>query len=83
MKKITQENGKNVILRWFSGLGRKCKIFINNNYVITGYVFSTDNFFNFLVYDSYISKNQKKNCSKFYSFRFIRGEHIIYIKFLD
>ena len=78
-----KEVNKKVILTWFPGLGRKCKIFIRNNYVLIGYIFSTDEFFNFLVYTNCISKSQKKNHSKFFSIRFIRGEYILYLKFLD
>lgn len=78
------EKNKNVILKKFLFLGRKCKIFIHNNFIIIGFIFSMDNFFNFLVYDSCIlKKDKKKNFLKFHSFRFIRGDYILFLKFLD
>jgi hypothetical protein len=79
-----QEIKKNVVLKKFLFLGRKCKIFIHNNFAIVGFIFSIDNFFNFLVYDCCnFKKEKKKNFSKYYSFRFIRGDYILFIKFLD
>jgi hypothetical protein len=79
-----RENDRNLIMKKFLFMGRKCKIFIHNNFIIIGFIFSMDNFFNFLVYDSCIfKKDKKKNFSKFYSFRFIRGDCILFIKFLN
>ena len=45
-------------------LGRKCKIFLNKDYILIGYILSMDNFFNFLVYKSFISKTNEENGSK-------------------
>lgn len=65
-------------------LRKKCKIFIKNDYIITGFIYSIDKFCNFLVYNSYISKINKKNIQYNYSYlRFIRGETILYVMILN
>jgi small nuclear ribonucleoprotein (snRNP)-like protein len=65
-------------------LGKKCKIFIKHDYIITGFIYSIDKLCNFLVYNSYISRINKKNNEPTYSYlRFIRGETINYIMILN
>lgn len=65
-------------------IGKECKIFIKQDYVITGIIYSIDNFFNFLIYDSSIIKvNKESRFNKCSFLRFIRGEVILYIFFKD
>lgn len=63
-------------------IGKKCKIFIKQNYIVIGKIYSIDNYFNFLVYDTYICKSYKNIILSDYStLRFIRGENILVIKY--
>jgi len=63
-------------------IGKKCKIFLKQDYIVTGNIYSIDNFFNFLIYNSSIIKvNKKTRFTKCSFLRFIRGEIILYILF--
>ena len=63
-------------------LGKKCKIFIKQNYIINGTIYSIDNFFNLLVFDSYINKSHENfKLQNYSSLRFIRGENILLIMY--
>jgi len=63
-------------------LGKKCKIFIKQNYIINGTIYSIDNFFNLLVFDSYVNNSYENlNLRNYSSLRFIRGENILLIMY--
>lgn len=65
-------------------IGKNCKIYINQDYIIVGVIYSIDNFYNILLYNSYIIKLDKEfNLTKHSLLRFIRGEAIRYITFTD
>jgi small nuclear ribonucleoprotein (snRNP)-like protein len=65
-------------------VGKKCKIFLKQDYIIKGFIYSIDKFFNFLIHSSYIFKFNKKNIfSNYFFLRFVRGENIIYIMIFD
>ena len=61
-------------------LGKKCKIYINKDFFLTGNIFSIDKFFNFLVYNCFTFQTTALMVFVKYSMlHFVRGECILYI----
>ena len=73
-------NKADVDFQYYKLLGKKCKIYTNKDFFLTGNIFSIDKFFNFLVYNCFMVETTTLMVFVKYSMlHFVRGESILYI----
>lgn len=77
---MTISNEVEIGFQYSKLLGKKCKIYINKDFFLTGNIFSIDKFFNFLVYKCFMFETTTLMVFVKYSvLHFVRGECILYI----